>query len=82
MGQEAVAMGVRAAIAAAVETPGGSVSEFCEAAGISRQTYYRLRKRVLEEGPEGLLPRSRRPARSPNRTLVEVEDAVTSHRVV
>mgnify|MGYP000544123160 CR=1 FL=1 len=29
-------MGVRAAIAAAVETPGGSVSEFCEAAGISR----------------------------------------------
>lgn len=69
-------MGVRAAIAAAVEMPGGSVSEFCEAAGISRQTYYRLRKRVLEEGPEGLLPRSRRPVCSPSRTPVEVEDAI------
>lgn len=73
-------MSVRAAIAAAVGTPGGSVSEFCEAAGISRQTYYRLRRRLLEEGPEGLLPQSRRPVRSPNRTSVEVEESIVRAR--
>lgn len=73
-------MSVRAAIAAAVQTPGGSVTEFCTVAGISRQTYYRLRKRLLLEGAEGLIPRSRRPDTSPNRTPPEVEDDVVLAR--
>ncbi len=73
-------MSVRAAIAAAVQTPGGSVTEFCTAAGISRQTYYRIGNRFLQEGAEGLIPRSRRPDRSPNRTPAEVEDDVVLAR--
>jgi hypothetical protein len=80
MGQEAVTMSVRAAIAAAVQTPGGSVSEFCAVAGISRQTYYRVGRRFLEEGAEGLIPRSRRPKTSPNRTPAVVEDDVVLAR--
>ena len=73
-------MSVRAAIAAAVQTPGGSVTEFCTAAGISRQTYYRIGNRFLQEGAEGLIPRSRRPDKSPNRTPAEVEDDVVLAR--
>lgn len=73
-------MSVRAAIAAAVQTPGGSVTEFCAAAGISRQTYYRLGERFLQEGAQGLIPRSRRPGTSPNRTPADVEDDVVLAR--
>jgi transposase InsO family protein len=42
-----------------------SVTALCAELGLSRQTYYRQRRRYEEEGPEGLLPRSRRPHRSP-----------------
>jgi transposase InsO family protein len=42
-----------------------SVTALCAELGISRQTYYRLRRRYLAEGPAGLAPRSRRPHSSP-----------------
>jgi transposase InsO family protein len=42
-----------------------SVTALCAELEISRQTYYRLRRRYLAEGPEGLPPRSRRPHRCP-----------------
>lgn len=42
-----------------------SVTALCAELEISRQTFYRLRRRYLAEGPVGLAPRSRRPHRSP-----------------
>ena len=35
-----------------------SVTALCAELEISRQTYYRLRRRYLAEGPAGLAPRS------------------------
>jgi transposase InsO family protein len=42
-----------------------SVTALCAELEISRQTFYRLRRRYLAQGPAGLAPRSRRPHRSP-----------------
>jgi transposase InsO family protein len=42
-----------------------SVTALCAELEISRQTYYRLRRRYLAQGAAGLAPRSRRPHRSP-----------------
>jgi transposase InsO family protein len=42
-----------------------SVTALCAELEISRQTYYRLRRRYLAEGPAGLAPRSRRPHSCP-----------------
>jgi transposase InsO family protein len=41
---------------------GETVAEVCTRHGISRASYYRYRRRYLEEGAAGLAPRSRRPA--------------------
>jgi transposase InsO family protein len=64
MAQKVIAMDVRMAAALA---PGVivDVRRFCQEQGISRQTFYKYRRRFLEEGIEGLQPRSRRPHRSP-----------------
>lgn len=51
--------------------PGVSVSAFCAEQGISRQTFYRLKRRFEAGGIEALLPRSRRPLSSPRATSVE-----------
>jgi transposase InsO family protein len=42
-----------------------SVTALCAELEISRQTYYRLRRRYLAQGPTGLAPRSRRPHSCP-----------------
>jgi transposase InsO family protein len=44
---------------------GETVAEVCTRHGISRASYYRYRRRYLEEGAAGLTPRSRRPRSSP-----------------
>lgn len=44
------------------------VPKACRAEGISRATYYRWKKRVEEDGAEGLIPRSRTPRSSPKKT--------------
>jgi transposase InsO family protein len=44
---------------------GETVAEVCERHGISRASFYRYRRRYLEEGVAGLTPRSRRPRSSP-----------------
>lgn len=48
--------------------PVASVTEVCADLGISRQTYYKYRRRFQAEGWDGLEPRSRRPLSSPRRT--------------
>ncbi|NOY54361.1 MAG: helix-turn-helix domain-containing protein [Actinobacteria bacterium] len=42
------------------ERTGLTVTEICKRYGISRQTYYRYRRRYLAEGLPGLQDRSRR----------------------
>jgi transposase InsO family protein len=54
---------------------GESVGEVCLRRGISRASFYRYRRRYLEEGPSGLDCRSRRPRTCPGQieAFVEVE---------
>ena len=59
-------METRLAMMVAGECEAVSVTALCAELGISRQTYYRLRRRYRDEGPQGLTPRSRRPLRSPS----------------
>ncbi len=60
---------VRLAIAQwPADAPRGSVSTFCVEHGISRKTFYAIKKRARDEGQAAALePRTRRPATSPNR---------------
>lgn len=52
---------------------GEPVSSICQRFGISRQTYYRYRRRFLLEGLEGLENRSRKPHHSPARMDPQIE---------
>jgi transposase InsO family protein len=54
------------------------VTVICRELGISRQTYYRLRRRFAAEGVDGLMPRSRRPHHSPRQLSASAEDAVVA----
>ena len=56
------------------DAPRGSVTTFCLEHGVSRKTFYAIRKRALLEGQAAALePRSRRPAVSPNRITDDVK---------
>lgn len=60
------------------DAPRGSVTTFCAEHGISRKTFYAIRRRALEEGEAAALePRTRRPRLSPNR----MSDEVKAHAV-
>ncbi|MPY84882.1 MAG: DDE-type integrase/transposase/recombinase [Actinophytocola sp.] len=55
------------------DAPRGAVSSFCAEHGISRKSFYELRKRAKEDGPAAVLePRSRRPRSSPSKLTDEV----------
>lgn len=74
-------MDVRLAVAFFLQDdPGVTVTAFCAEHGIDRSTFYKLRRRFRAEGLEGLLPRSRRPRRSPTATPGEVIAAVVAMR--
>jgi transposase InsO family protein len=60
-----VPMETRLAMVLAGSCQAVSVTALCVELGISRQTYYRLRRRYLAQGPPGLAPRSRRPHSCP-----------------
>ena len=50
------------------DAPRGAVSTFCVEHGISRKSFYELRKRARDDGPAAVLePRTRRPKTSPSR---------------
>jgi transposase InsO family protein len=56
------------------DAPRGAVSTFCAEHGISRKTFYAIRKRSLEEGQAAALePRTRAPRSSPNRVPEDVK---------
>ena len=72
-----VSMEQRMAVAFAACADGPvNVTAFCAEQGISRQTFYVYRRRFQAEGIQGLLPRSRRPTRSPSMTSEAVVAAV------
>lgn len=57
------------------DAPRGAVSTFCAEHGISRKTFYELRRRARDDGPATVLePRTRRPRTSPSK-LTEVVKA-------
>src|SRR6266540_6028617 len=55
------------------ERTGESVAEVCRRREISRQSYYRFKRRYEAEGAEGLEARSRRPLGSPGHIDVDLE---------
>jgi transposase-like protein len=82
MGQKVVEMETKiAAMIADVEAGHQTVTGVCQRLGISRQTYYKYRRRFTAEGPAGLVPRSRRPGVSPTRTPAAVVELILSTRV-
>jgi transposase InsO family protein len=79
MARKQVAMEAKllAALNAQVSVP---VTELCVQLGISRQTFYKYRRRFEREGPSGLVERSRRPSRSPQLMSVALEDEIVRLR--
>ncbi|MCB0957152.1 MAG: IS481 family transposase [Ilumatobacter sp.] len=67
-----------AAIAGAVRS--GEVAAFCRDNRISRQTFYKYRRRFKLEGADGLESRSRRPRTTPTAVSAAVEDAIVRAR--
>ena len=56
------------------------VTALCVELGISRQTFYKYRRRYEAEGPRGLVERSRRPRSSPGAISPAVEEAIVRLR--
>lgn len=56
------------------------VSAVCRELGVSRQTFYKYRRRWLAEGPVGLVERSRRPRSSPSAVPAALEDEIVRLR--
>ncbi|MGW4097176.1 integrase core domain-containing protein [Mycobacterium sp. NPDC004974] len=78
MAQKVTAMDVRAATALVGQVE--NVAGFCRERGISRTTFYKFRRRFLDEGLAGLQERSRRPLSCPGQTSAEVEEVVLRER--
>lgn len=78
--EKIVSMETRLRAVLAADVAGVSVKELCRQLGISRDSFYRYRRRFREEGPGGLAPRSRRPHKSPNQTSPETEDLIVRVR--
>jgi transposase InsO family protein len=62
------------------ERTGETIAEVCTRHGISRASYYRYRRRYLEEGVVGLTPRSRRPRSSPAQIAPALEARIVELR--
>src|SRR5215210_2550633 len=67
-------------LVAAVASVGLNVREFCREQKISPSTFYKWRARFDAGGLDGLVERSRRPARSPALIDPAVEDAIVRVR--
>ena len=78
MAQKVTAMDIRAATALAGQID--NVSQFCRDQQISRQTFYKWRRRFDQNGLAGLQEQSRRPNSSPGQTPAAVEEAVLRQR--
>jgi transposase InsO family protein len=59
---------------------GRSVAQVCARHQISRQTFYDWQRRYATDGLAGLIPRSRRPLRSPGQLDYDLEDRIVRLR--
>jgi len=80
MAKKVVAMETRLQAALTVRLEGVAVTALCAELGISRQTFYKWRRRYESEGLVGLAERSRRPHRSPGMIPVVLEDEIVRLR--
>lgn len=82
MADRVVSVDVRLAIAAfgLVDDGSASVTQVCRDLGISRDTYYRYRRRFEASGWVGLLPVSSRPVSSPGQTAPEMVEQIVRMR--
>jgi transposase InsO family protein len=80
MAQKVVSMEAKLAAVLSMPLKGVRVVELCEQLGITRQTFYKYRRRFQAEGPAGLVERSRRPHRSPGMIGPELEDEIVRLR--
>lgn len=80
MTQKVIAMEAKLRAVFAGDVSGVRVSDLCAELGISRQTYYKYKRRFEAEGPAGLVERSRRPHRSPGMIPADVEDEIVRLR--
>jgi transposase InsO family protein len=62
------------------ERSGETIAEVCARHGVSRASFYRYRRRYLEEGVDGLEPRSRRPRSSPAQIAPALEARIVELR--
>jgi transposase InsO family protein len=80
MAQKVVSMEAKLAAVFSGPLGGMRVSDLCVQLGISRQTFYKYRRRFQAEGPAGLVERSRRPHGSPAMIAAELEDEIVRLR--
>ena len=73
MAQKVTAMDIRTATAMAGQIE--NVSAFCRDQQMSRQSFYKWRRRFGEQGLAGLEERPRRPLHSPGQTAAAVEES-------
>lgn len=65
------------------DAPRGAVTTFCFEHGISRETFYAIRRRAASEGPAAALePRSRRPRHSPGALTEDITAQAIAVRAV
>ena len=63
------------------DAPRGAVSTFCAEHGITRKSFYELRKRAKTDGPAAVLePKTRRPKSSPSKLSDEVKERAVAVR--
>ena len=68
----------RVRVVVEVESGRLSAREAAAAFGVSKTQVYAWLRRYRADGLDGLVPRSRRPHRSPAETSAEVEDAIVA----
>ncbi len=75
----AIPLSVRRLVAT-MKTDGVNVVEFCAAHDLSRDTFYRIRRKYAVEGEAAFEPGSRAPKRIRNKTPIEIEDRIVELR--
>jgi transposase InsO family protein len=78
--KECDVMSLREEFVVMASKEGANLSSLCERFGISRKSGYKWLKRYRESGSEGLRNKSRRPHRSPHRTIEDIELKVVAVR--
>jgi transposase InsO family protein len=80
MAQKVVAMEAKLRAVLTAGVAGVRVKDLCGELEISRQTFYKYKRRWEVEGPAGLVERSRRPHRSPGLISAPLEDEIVRLR--